>query len=124
LDGAGVAYGPEALDVGTAAKLSRVLFLVPVTLIIAFFYQRSKAKQRRAIQIPWFIGLFLLASLAGNMIPEIAHHAGDVKRVASAGFTLRLFLIGRALTRSALKSVGVRPMILGVLLWVSISVGS
>jgi uncharacterized integral membrane protein (TIGR00698 family) len=122
--GAGVAYGPEALDVGTAVKLSRVLFLVPVTLIIAFFYQRSKAKERKAIQIPWFVGLFLLASLARNMVPEIAHHASDVKRVASAGFTLCLFLIGTALTRSALRSVGVRPLILGVLLWVSISVAA
>jgi uncharacterized membrane protein YadS len=70
------------------------------------------------------VGLFLLASLARYCVPEIARHTGDVKRVATAGFTLCLFLIGTALTRKALRSVGIRPLLLGVLLWVSISVGT
>ncbi len=122
--GAGTSYGPDALDVGTAVKLSRVLYLVPVTFVAAFVYQRRTQKERGAIQVPWFVLLFILASLARTMVPGITGYTGEIKQVASAGFALCLFLIGTALTRSALRSVGVRPLILGVLLWTMISVAS
>ena len=39
--------------------------------------------------------------------------------LAVSGFTL--FLIGAGLSREALKSVGVRPLVMGVLLWVIVS---
>ena len=122
--GAGNSYGPEALAVGTAVKLSRVLYLVPVTFLAAFIHQRRTQGERMGIQIPWFVFLFLLASLARNVVPSISPYTGDIKRIASAGFALCLFLIGTALTRSALRSVGVRPLILGILLWASISIAS
>jgi uncharacterized integral membrane protein (TIGR00698 family) len=122
--GAGASYGPEALDVGTAVKLSRVLYLVPVTFLASTIYQRRSQKERGKPQIPWFVFLFLLASLARGITPLIAHYTGDIKRIASAGFALSLFLIGAALTRSALRSVGIRPLILGIVLWVSISIAS
>ena len=40
--GAGKAYGPVALDVGTAVKLSRVLYLIPITLLAAWWLRRSR----------------------------------------------------------------------------------
>lgn len=123
--GAGTAYGPESLDVATAVKLSRVLYLIPITLIVAWFYRRSKGgEERNAIQIPWFVGLFLLASLLRSFIPTVAEASLGIKHVASAGFALSLFLIGAAISRSTLKSVGVRPLALGSLLWLFISVAS
>lgn len=121
--GAGATYGPEALEVGTAVKLSRVLFLVPITLLIAFFHQR-KAKKAGKVQYPWFIGLFLLASVAHGVLPVLATHTGDIKRIAAAGFTLCLFLIGSTINRKSLKAVGIKPMLLGVLLWSAISLTS
>ncbi len=39
--GAGKAYGPEALDIGTAVKLSRVLYLIPITLVATWWIGRS-----------------------------------------------------------------------------------
>lgn len=121
--GAGNAYGPEALDVGTAVKLSRVLYLVPVTLIIAFVYRR-KGREGKKVSVPWFIGLFLLASLLRSYAPGIAPLAPEIKRIATVGFSMCLFMIGSSLTVKTLKSVGVRPLLLGVALWVLISVVS
>jgi len=37
------------------------------------------------------------------------------------GLTVTLFLIGSALSRKSLAAVGVRPLILGVVLWIAIS---
>ncbi len=126
--GAGTSYGPEALDVATAVKLSRVLYLVPITFIAAYLHHRrtpTEARgERKAMGIPWFVGLFLLASAARSLVPAIVPLTGDVKRIAAAGFAVSLFLIGTALTRKTLKSVGLRPLALGALLWLFVSVAA
>ena len=126
--GAGVAYGQQALDTATAVKLSRVLYLVPLTLIIAWFHHRSLGESgrtgRKAIAIPWFVGLFLVASALRSYVAVVADHAADVKRVAACGFALSLYVIGLGLSRSTLKAVGVRPLVMGAILWVFISVGT
>jgi uncharacterized integral membrane protein (TIGR00698 family) len=124
--GAGTAYGPEALDTATAVKLSRVLFLIPITAIVAYFHHKTKtdSTEKTKIQIPWFIGLFILASLARTAFPPIAEFAPDIKQIASTGFALSLFFIGTALSKKALKSVGIRPLLLGIILWIFISVAA
>ncbi len=124
--GAGTAYGPEALDTATAVKLSRVLFLIPITAIVAYFNHRTKTEtaEKSKVQIPWFIGLFILASLARTAFPPIGEYAPIIKQVASTGFALSLFFIGTALSKKALKSVGIRPLILGIVLWIFISVAA
>ena len=43
-------------------------------------------------------------------------------RIARIGLTVTLFLIGSALSRRSLAKVGFRPLILGITLWVLISV--
>jgi hypothetical protein len=40
---------------------------------------------------------------------------------AKAGLTLTLFLIGAGLSRSVLASVGFKPLLQGVLLWIAIA---
>lgn len=130
--GAGTAYGQDALDVATAVKLSRVLYLIPITFIVAWVHHRQQmslsANQPDApktkMQIPWFVGLFILASIVRSNVHAVAAHSNDVKNIAAAGFALCLFLIGTALSRKTLKAVGVRPLILGGLLWVFVSVVS
>jgi hypothetical protein len=44
--------------------------------------------------------------------------------VAKKGLVLTLFLIGAGLSKAVLKAVGFKPMVLGVLLWIFISVMS
>ena len=44
-----------------------------------------------------------------------------VNKLAKHLITLSLFFIGASLTRATLRSVGIRPLIQGVLLWISIS---
>jgi uncharacterized membrane protein YadS len=62
--------------------------------------------------------------VANTFIPQI-HVVGDVIVViAKKGLTLTLFLIGSGLTRKTLNAVGLKPFLLGAILWVLISVGS
>ena len=124
--GAASTYGHQALQVATAVKLSRALWIMPVTLVAALIYRRGAGNTVDApvFAIPWFIGLFLLASLSRTLVPAVADAAPVIIALAERALTLTLFLIGAGLTRHTLRSVGLKALALGVLLWVGISLGS
>lgn len=123
--GAGAAYGAMALHTATVVKLSRVLWIVPVTLTAARFFPRPVHPGLRArLPLPWFIAGFLLASLAGSLVPGIADWTPFLTRAARVGFSVTLFCIGASLSRGALKAVGHRPLLQGFLLWLFVSATS
>jgi uncharacterized integral membrane protein (TIGR00698 family) len=124
--GAATAFGKESLETATAVKLSRVLYLLPITFAAAAWMarQRTSEAKKSAVQIPWFIFLFGLASVLRTYVPAIQGYSSEIKLVAVCGFSLSLFLIGAGISAKTLKSVGVRPLILGVVLWVFISVSA
>ena len=132
--GAALSYGQEALETATAVKLSRTLWIVPITLGLALSAGRSKPASAAAghfstarkpkVEIPWFIGFFLLASLARSYVPVIVDWSSQIASVAKAGLTLVLCLIGVSLSPRALRTVGWKAAAQGVLLWAFISVAS
>ena len=124
--GAASRYGGGALGTATAVKLSRALWIIPVSLAAAFAFKRNAAPGESAgrVQVPWFIGLFVLASVARTFLPNVAASASVLTHAATVGLTVTLFLIGSGLSRTMLRSVGWKPMAQGVLLWLSISAGS
>jgi uncharacterized integral membrane protein (TIGR00698 family) len=113
-------YGIEALQVATPIKLTRTLWIIPIALGMATFVSKSKAK----ISIPWFILWFLLASLARTILPPVETIAPVLVQIARTGLTLTLFFIGAGLSRDTVKSVGMKPFVLGIGLWVVVSVVS
>ncbi|MEE1946644.1 putative sulfate exporter family transporter [Pedobacter sp. KR3-3] len=116
--GAASKYGPEALTVATTVKLARALWIIPISLLSAFVFKGDTAK----IKIPYFIGLFVLAMLLNSYVPQLQAYSHYVTAWAKAGLTLTLFLIGSGLSLTVIRSVGVKPLVLGVILWVVISV--
>ena len=116
--GAGAAYGDEALKVATTIKLTRALWIIPLAFVSAFVF---KTKGRKA-SIPYFIIWFVVAMLINTYftLPQII--TTNIVFVAKKLLTVTLFLIGCGLSVSALKAVGVKPLLLGVILWVIISV--
>ncbi|MGH9442197.1 MAG: YeiH family protein [Thermoanaerobaculia bacterium] len=126
--GASSVYGLEALGRATAVKLARTLWIVPLSLGAALLWRRrgsqpSEGKSPRAT-VPWFIGFFLLASLLRSFWAPLAAAGPWIGRVARAGFTLTLFLIGASLSRKSLAKVGWKPLAQGLLLWALIAGGS
>ena len=115
--GAATAYGAEALQVATTVKLTRALWIVPLTLGTAFAFRRGAGR----VAIPWFILFFLIASVIRTYVPAPQIAWDVVVRVARIGLTVTLFLIGSALSRKSLAAVGFRPLILGVTLWILVS---
>lgn len=139
--GAASHYGPSALETATAVKLSRALWIVPVAFGAAFAFRAPRPRSvtgdnigfdptqtnnaaKGKLQIPWFIGLFLLASIARSFVPGVAAIAPTVSHLATLGLTLTLFLIGAGISANTLKAVGGKPLLQGLLLWLVISTGS
>jgi uncharacterized integral membrane protein (TIGR00698 family) len=124
--GAAAKYGDEALRIAIAVKLSRALWIVPVALLFALFYRSKNAGNKTKVAIPWFIFLFLLATVIRTYTPlEVPPSIFDsIVNLAKAGLTITLFLIGASLSRRIFRSVGLKPLVQGVLLWIVISVVS
>ena len=148
--GAGAAYdqmhpelvasqGVSALEVATTIKLTRALWIVVLALVTPFFFRKSLADAADGQSKPWyssvprFIVWFIVAILFNTYILSNASILGDnaaamgaqfsgaVNKLAKHLITLSLFFIGASLTRETLRSVGLRPLIQGVLLWACIS---
>ncbi|HYA95889.1 MAG TPA: putative sulfate exporter family transporter [Terriglobales bacterium] len=117
--GAAAKYGSLALAIGTTVKLARALWIVPMCLGTAAV-KRSEAR----IKWPWFIGLFLLAAVASSLLPVGAAIFHGLYRLGIVGLTVTLYLIGSTVSRVTLKTVGPRPLLQGVLLWIVVAVTS
>jgi uncharacterized integral membrane protein (TIGR00698 family) len=115
--GAAAKYGADALQIATTVKLTRALWIVPLTLATAFFFKRKSAR----VVIPWFILWFVVASVIRTYIAAPAEVWNALTTLAKIGLTITLFLIGAGLSRKSIAAVGARPLILGVILWIVIS---
>lgn len=147
--GAGAAYdqmhpdlvrlqGVSALEVATTIKLTRALWIVVLAIVTPFFFRKSLAGNEGKTKpwyscIPKFIIWFIVAIVANTYIINNAALIGEqmanigsgfsaaVNKFAKHAITLSLFFIGASLTKDTLRSVGIKPLIQGVMLWISIS---
>jgi uncharacterized integral membrane protein (TIGR00698 family) len=115
--GAASKYGAEALEVATTVKLARALWIIPIAFVSTFIFKNKNTQ----LKIPYFIGLFVLAMVLNTYVPGIAVFSRYAVYIAKSGLTLTLFLIGCGLSGKVLQSVGFKPLIQGVILWVGIS---
>ncbi|MBC8987947.1 putative sulfate exporter family transporter [Pedobacter sp. N36a] len=115
--GAASKYGEEALRIATTVKLARALWIVPLAFGTAFLFKSDRCK----VQLPYFIGLFILAMLANTYLPFMSVLSPYIVSIAKAGLTLTLFLIGSGLSFKVLRMVGMKPFLQGLILWLAIS---
>jgi uncharacterized integral membrane protein (TIGR00698 family) len=128
--GAATKYGAQALIIGTTVKLARALWIVPLALgTAAIKHHRSQKISSSGgsalwIQFPWFISFFILAAVLNTYVRTLEHVTPSLFTLGRLGLTATLFLIGSGVSRSTLKTVGWRPLLLGVLLWLAVGMTS
>jgi len=114
--GAAAKYGAQALVVGTTVKLARALWIVPLALVTAAV-KHSKTR----VSLPWFILFFCLAAVVNTYVPAFGNFDRWAFNAGRLGLTATLFLIGTGISVATLKSVGWRPLLQGVLLWIMVA---
>lgn len=116
--GACSAYGEQALQVGTTVKLTRTLWIIPLTLLIAIFNKKGASK----INIPWFILLFVVAILIGNYLLGMSDTNYHLSWLGKKGMMISLFFIGTSINIKEVRQTGLKPFLLGIILWFAIAI--
>ena len=119
--GAGAIYGEKALQVATTVKLIRALWIIPLSLVIAFM---NKGGEKKSIKFPWFILFFVLAIVFANIFPVFQTSYDHFNWLGKRGMVIALFLIGSNITVSEIKKSGPKSFALGIILWAVIAIGS
>ncbi len=137
--GAGSIYGEEALQVATTVKLIRALWIIPLSLVIAFFVGRGgksstsaeavsdgveSGAKKLSIKFPWFILFFALAIVFAAVFPAFESSYAHFTWLGKRGMVVALFLIGSNITVAQIKHSGFKSFALGVTLWAVTAVGS
>lgn len=143
--GAGAKYGEKALAIATTVKLTRALWIIPLTLFFSglMIYDKKRRQKKgeiieaetqgkkknflQRLPIPLFIIYFIIAILINTYLfkPYWGEQVGAIiGAIAKKGLTLSLFFIGASLTKKVIVSVGPKAMLQGILLWLIISIGS
>ena len=114
--GAASIYGAAALAIGATVKLTRALWILPVSYLGA-----RLAKSEAKAKFQWFLLGFLLAALVRSLAPQfgVLWDAGSL--AGKHMMTGTLFLIGGGLGRAELKKIGAKPLVMAAALWFIIS---
>ncbi|MBN6189269.1 YeiH family putative sulfate export transporter [Aneurinibacillus sp. BA2021] len=126
---AGAAGGQQAMDISIIVKLTRVALLVPVALLIGWWFSRRTAAtggeagdKRTSLPIPWFILGFLLLSGINTLgiVP-----AGIAAQMVALGYLLIAMAmagLGLNIDAATFKRMGIRPFWAGLIGSVLLSV--
>jgi len=118
--GAAMQYGARALEIATTVKLTRALWIVPMTIVVGSLWKsnRGSDENKQKVKRPWFILGFLAAAALVTWVPALKPAGHLVFQGAQRSLVVTLFLIGGGLSRAALATVGQRPLVQGFLLWI------
>jgi uncharacterized integral membrane protein (TIGR00698 family) len=117
--GATSAFGAVALTVGTTAKLTRALWIVPCSLVAGIYHKSDKRAD-----VPLFIIGFIAAAMISSWLPRFDLVWDSLYTIARQILVMTLFLIGTGLTRQTLQQTGPKPLLLAIVLWCCVSSGT
>ena len=127
--GAGNAMGEEIASTAIIVKMIRVMLLVPVLLILAYWVALKRSKSENAgsgkakIAIPWF-ALGFLAVIGFNsfdLLPAVA--VDTINYIDTFLLTMAMAALGAETSIDKFRKAGPKPFILAAILFVWLMVG-
>jgi len=125
---AGFSYGRVAGNGAVIVKLTRTLLIVPTVGYYAIRRILGATAGTRDVDwvaiVPWFVLWFLIAAAlnSAGFVPAIAH--APLQRTALFTIAIALAGVGASADVNKIKAAGFRPLVLGGVLWVTISLAS
>lgn len=119
---AAYAWNNAAGEYATIVKLTRAMMIVPVALVIGMLYHQGRGNGSVRRSVPWFIVLFVAASATNQWLPDPLTHT--VRLVAPLLIIGALTAVGLSTDVARLRRAGWRPLVLGLLVWVSVAASS
>lgn len=131
---AGYTFSNQAGNLAVIVKLTRTLMIVPVTLVLAVYTSRKQVRQNSDGTVnknysikkifPWFVLGFVAASIINTFVPL---PEGIYKFLAQVGkfvIVMAMSAIGLNTNLVQLVKNGARPILLGLICWIVLSLAS
>lgn len=127
---AGYTFGNAAGNLAVIVKLTRTLMIVPVTLLLALYTSRKSAGGKTKgsysfVKIfPWFVIGFIAASVLNTFVPMPQGVGSFLAQAGKFMIVMAMAAIGLNTNLVNLLKNGRRPILLGFICWVVLSLTS
>ena len=130
-----VAGNTVSADVGDTAvvtKMIRVMMLAPFLLVLSFALIKENSENGetasfisrvKQVKVPWFAFIFILIVLLHTWIPMSVGFEHSMVLFDDMLLTMAMFALGLATHISAIKQAGIKPLILGAIMFLWLIVG-
>ena len=129
---AGNAVSPEVGDTAVVTKMIRVMMLAPFLLVLSFALTKGCSKNGenasfmsriKEVKVPWFAFIFITIVLLHTWVPMTASFERSMVILDDVLLTMAMFALGLTTHLGAIKQAGVKPLILGAIMFAWLIVG-
>ncbi|MGP4970135.1 YeiH family protein [Psychrobacter aquimaris] len=129
---AGNAVSPEVGDTAVVTKMIRVMMLAPFLLILSFVLTKGSSDHGKKtsfmnrvqqVKVPWFAFIFIAIVLLHTWVPMTASFERSMVMLDDVLLTMAMFALGLTTHLGAIKQAGVKPLILGAIMFAWLIVG-
>ena len=125
---AAFSYGHAAGSQAVIVKLTRTTLIIPIVVFYAWRRMNVLRAEGRSVNwraiVPWFIVWFLVAAALNTAGVFPAKIQDGITQLALFSIIVALAGVGLATDVQKIRSAGLRPLLLGAILWVGIAVSS
>ena len=121
---AGGNISPEVADTAVISKMIRVMLLAPFLLVLSWaLVKNSNNPQRNKINIPWFAVFFILVAVFNSFSLLPKDLVNLIVEIDGLLLIAAMTALGLTTHIRAIKQAGVKPLILGGLVYLWLTVG-
>ena len=129
---AGNAVNTDIGNTAVVTKMIRVMMLAPFLLILSFALTKDSSDNGKKlsfmnrvqqVKVPWFAFIFIVVVLLHTWIPMATSFEHSMVMLDDVLLTMAMFALGLTTHISAIKQAGVKPLILGAIMFVWLIVG-
>ena len=129
---AGNAVSPEVGDTAVVTKMIRVMMLAPFLLILSFALTKGSSDNGKKpsfinrvqqVKVPWFAFIFIAIVLLHTWVPMTASFERSMVILDDVLLTMAMFALGLTTHLGAIKQAGVKPLILGAIMFAWLIIG-
>jgi len=123
---AGNTISPEVGDTAVVTKMIRVMMLAPFLLILSFALTKGSSENGekpsfmnrvQQVKVPWFAFIFILIVLLHTWLDMSEGLENAMVMLDNLLLTMAMFALGLTTHLSAIKQAGVKPLILGAIMF-------
>ena len=113
--GTAISFGGSTVETAATLKLGRTIWLIPLILIISFFYKDNEGSK---VEFPFFIFIFIMALLLGSYINLPQNTILFLELTSNIFLVAALFCIGTQINIQSMNSIDTKIFSLAFILWI------